>query len=333
MYIELESGAELKLANNSNTLNRTGELVVNQGTTMVLNDISFRGTYTGATTANIGIEIDGTGSPNTFKWGVTDYWPPTYSPTGVAITGDWQTLGTTGIEIKFNATTGHGLGNIFILSFDGTESYPIRIGTGFHSSYINGATIFGEGSINSNDVNQVPKSVHAKNLSSSILVHGRVSNTLIYGVTMKNGNRSVMAYGDNDGTYGNAGVVVGGTNYECKDLKIIGTNTLNNFSTGSKGSGILIGHPEHRGSIRGVTINLNNVQSYGTNIEPNFGLRDYEVRNNVCNNIAAYQIHCWRESQNGLVLNNNSNCQISSPSGWFNTNKYGKASNYAIIAL
>lgn len=52
------------------------------------------------------IEIDGTGTPDTFKWSLDD--GATWEETGVAITGEFQSLG--GYEaIKWDSTTGHEL--------------------------------------------------------------------------------------------------------------------------------------------------------------------------------------------------------------------------------
>ena len=71
-----------------------------------LNDATSGGTYTGTLKTKFVVEIDSTGTPDTFKWqkhsgGVT---------TGVSITGSAQTL-TNGVQITFAATTGHALGD------------------------------------------------------------------------------------------------------------------------------------------------------------------------------------------------------------------------------
>ncbi len=73
-----------------------------------LNDATSGGTFTGTSTINYKIEIDGTGTPDTFKW--SDDGGTTWDATGVAITGSAQTLNH-GVTITFGATTGHTLGD------------------------------------------------------------------------------------------------------------------------------------------------------------------------------------------------------------------------------
>jgi hypothetical protein len=317
MYIEIEAGAIVKLANNSNTLDRFGEIVVNQGSSMVLDDFEIRGVYNGIGTANLDVTIDGVSNPNTFKWGINSGWPVTFTSFNVPITGNWQSIGSTGLEIRFGSTTGHAIDNKWIVCFDGEESYGIRIGRGFHNQYIQDIVMFGDGIIDMNDANQIPISVHAKNLPSCILAHGRVRNVTVEGITLTNCHRTVMAYGDSDGAYLPNGVVSGGTDYECNNITIINTTHNNDFLTGSVGYGVLIGHPEHRGGIRNVSIVLNTVITRGTGIEPNFCLRGYELRNNYIRSSGSFDIHPWRESANGFIVNNNSSIQSdSAPSGW-----------------
>ena len=325
MYIELEAGATLKLADDSNTLDHVGEIVTNQGSAMVLNDFSIRGTYSGATAKDLCVRIDAAGATDTFKWGIGT-WEPTYTTTGVAITGDWQTLAGTGIEIKFNATTGHALNNLWIVCFDGEESYGIRVGTGFHANYIKDVVIFGDGVIDLNYSKQVVSSIHAKDLPSCILVHGRCKDTIIEGIIIQNGDRPIMVYGDNDGTYGINGTVTGGTNYLCIGTKIINTKILNDFNTPEvKGAGILLGHPEHRGQNLGTIVVLNDVAAYWNGIEPNFMLNNFEIRNNkfrasdetyLPNHIDIRQ---WRECINGIIANNDAEVYPAvgnAPLGW-----------------
>lgn len=60
--------------------------------------------YTYTADLNYRVEIDGTGSPNTFKW--SDDGGSTWDATGVSITGADQALNN-GITIRFGATTGH----------------------------------------------------------------------------------------------------------------------------------------------------------------------------------------------------------------------------------
>jgi hypothetical protein len=62
-----------------------------------------KGNFEGATQLTYVVQIDGTGSPNTFKW--SDDGGSTWDATGVAVTATWQTLNN-GVKIKFSATTG-----------------------------------------------------------------------------------------------------------------------------------------------------------------------------------------------------------------------------------
>lgn len=81
-----------------------------------LNDMSTGGSYTGYGTTNYKVEIDGTGTPDTFKW--SDDGGSTWDATGVGMTGLFQTLNN-GVQIKFNATTGHTLGNYWTFTCTG----------------------------------------------------------------------------------------------------------------------------------------------------------------------------------------------------------------------
>lgn len=70
-------------------------------------------TYTGLTDVRYKIEIDGAGAPDTFKWSKDD--GATYEATLVPITGVSQVLDS-GIEVTFGATTGHTIGDYWIVS-------------------------------------------------------------------------------------------------------------------------------------------------------------------------------------------------------------------------
>lgn len=76
-----------------------------------LNDLTTAGTYTQTDVTYFDVEIDGTGSPNTFKWRQDG---GAYTTT-VAITGAAQTLAE-GITIIFAATTGHTLANVWTVT-------------------------------------------------------------------------------------------------------------------------------------------------------------------------------------------------------------------------
>lgn len=70
-----------------------------------LNDMTSGGTYTGLSDTTYIVEIDATGTPDTFKW--SDDNGASYT-TGVAITGGAQVL-SNGVSVTFAATTGHTL--------------------------------------------------------------------------------------------------------------------------------------------------------------------------------------------------------------------------------
>jgi len=73
-----------------------------------LNDMTAGGTFTGPTSLDYRVQIDATGTPDTFEW--SDDGGATWDATGVAITGGVQTLNN-GVTITFAATTGHTLSN------------------------------------------------------------------------------------------------------------------------------------------------------------------------------------------------------------------------------
>ena len=71
-----------------------------------LDDATSGGTYTGEEVKEYVVEIDATGTPDTFQW--SNDGGVTFEATGVAITGAAQTL-EDGVQITFAATTGHTL--------------------------------------------------------------------------------------------------------------------------------------------------------------------------------------------------------------------------------
>jgi hypothetical protein len=73
-----------------------------------LDDFATGGYYTYYGSTSYKVEIDGTGSPNSFKW--SDDGGSTWDATGVSMTGAFQTLNR-GVSVKFTATTGHTMGN------------------------------------------------------------------------------------------------------------------------------------------------------------------------------------------------------------------------------
>ena len=73
-----------------------------------LNDATSGGAFTGTPSGSYRVQIDGTGTPDTFKW--SNDGGATWEATGVAITGAAQTL-EKGVTITFAATTGHTSGD------------------------------------------------------------------------------------------------------------------------------------------------------------------------------------------------------------------------------
>ena len=93
------------------------------------NDLTRGRTFTGTADTAYRIEIDGTGTPDTFKW--SNDGGTTWEATGVAITGSAQTL-EYGLTVTFAATTGHTLAdrwdftarpNPFTTGADGVASF------------------------------------------------------------------------------------------------------------------------------------------------------------------------------------------------------------------
>ena len=138
--IELMEGAVLKLADNHTTLELEPELTIDHGAVKTLNDFSAGGRYDGGLGSVIfTIKIDGEGGdgrPDSFSW--VSGWGPGSTrgafQANVPITGDWQPL-SHGVEIKFDSRNGHSLGSFWALSYDGRESYGIRVGHGTQPDY------------------------------------------------------------------------------------------------------------------------------------------------------------------------------------------------------
>lgn len=85
-----------------------------------LDDMSNGGEFTGDADIEFEVEIDGTGTPDTFKWSKDGVEQATL----VAITGSDQTL-SDGVTIKFEATTGHTATNTW--TFTARAADPISI--------------------------------------------------------------------------------------------------------------------------------------------------------------------------------------------------------------
>jgi hypothetical protein len=300
VYIELMAGAELKLSDGALSLDTAGEAVYNQSTW--INDFSHRGTLTGHTDQiDFWIEIDGNGTPDTFKWGTnTASGPPMNWTENVGITGGWQIL-SNGIDIKIDNTTGNVVGDRVIIAFASGQHCGIRVGNG--ETLVEGVKIFGKGKINLNMTNNVKPSFHHTNQIAAVLFDGLIKRSGVYDIEMHDCHRSFCCYGWHSGTLLEGGGTSGGREYPMEYIDCIGTTTQNNYS--KWGAGIELGHPEHRGALKYVRCNYNFADCKSLPIEPNFLLTEYQVIGNMVKTTdKTAGIHCWRKSENGVLTNN-----------------------------
>jgi len=328
--IELQAGATLKLADGETTQEKTPEITTDHGAPKKLDDLFVGGEYDlsladkghsnevspGVTIYTIVIDGEGQGGgPDTFAWGVGKIFDKRVQ--GVPITGEWQELSAE-VKIRFDNRTGHNMGSLWFVSYDGRESYGIRIGHGLQPDYIDDVRIIGKGTIDLNATKNVQPSGLVKDINACVLVHGRVRNVVIRDITMTDTMRSVMIYGEHTGKFLAGGAVTPGESFDAENIDIHHTRTIN-----PHGSGYLLGHPSHRGHLRNVSCNHNYMETATTSIEPNFQLDGYEVVGNVIKS-SGQAIHCWRMSSNGLIADNvriHDNTGLSvvvanAPGGW-----------------
>jgi len=172
------------------------------------------------------------------------------------------------------------------------------VGHGTQHDYIENVRISGRGTIDLNSQNNVQPSPMVKDISACVLVHGRVSNVHIEGITMTNTMRSVMLYGEHTGKFLPGGGVGEGESFDVENVSILSTRTIN-----PGGAAYLLGHPSHRGRLSHVRCNFNTMVSRTTSLEPNFNLDRYEVIGNLIQS-GGLAVHCWRRSTNGTVDDN-----------------------------
>jgi hypothetical protein len=215
----------------------------------------------------------------------------------VPITGDWQEL-QHGVKIRFGATTGHNKGSVWYVTYDGPAAYGIRIGHGRQPQYIENVRITGLGTIDLNLSHNVQPGFLVKDIDACVLIHGRVRNVIIEGITMTDTNRSVMCYGEHTGAFLPGGGGGPGESFDAENIEIRHTRTLN-----PNGAGYLLGHPSFRGRLHNVKCNFNYMETAVTAIEPNFNLDGYEVIGNVIKS-GGQAIHCWRHSRGGVIAEN-----------------------------
>ena len=308
--IELQAGAILKLADCETSQEKTPEITTDHGAPKKLDDLVVGGEYDlsladkahsnevspGVTIYTIVIDGEGeNGGPDTFAWGVGKIFDKREQ--GVPITGGWQEL-SAGVKIRFENRFGHNKESLWFVSYDGRESYGIRIGHGLQPDYIENVSIVGKGTIDLNATKNVQPSGLVKDINACVLVHGRVRNVVIQDITLMDTMRTVMLYGEHTGKFLAGGGVTPGESFDAENIDILYTRTIN-----PNGSGYLLGHPSHRGQLRNVRCNHNYMETATTSIEPNFQLDGYEVVGNVIKS-GGQAIHCWRMSANGLIADN-----------------------------
>jgi hypothetical protein len=319
--IELQAGATLKLADGETMLEPVAEITTDHGAPKKLDDLSVGGEYDlglGNTVYTIVMDGEGKdGEADTFAWGAGPLF--TKEREKIPVTGDWQEL-SHGVKVRFGSSSGHNRGSLWFLSYDGQASYGIRIGQGLQTEPIRNVRIHGLGTIDLNATKNVSPSGLVKDINACILIHGRVMDVTIEGITMTNTMRSVMAYGEHTGKFLAGGGSTTGESFDAENITIHYTRTLN-----PHGSGYLLGHPSHRGRLRNVKCNHNYMETDTTSIEPNFQLDGYEVIGNVIKS-NGQAIHCWRKSTNGVIKDNlriddNTNkpvVVVNAPGGWEN---------------
>ena len=306
--IELKEGATLKLAPNVCQRQPDGEITTDQDSGKKLDDLEIGGAHDGKATAREGEELYGAtiysiridsegrdGKPDSFEWGDGKLFQ--FPQKGVPINGDWQEL-SHGVKIRFGSKTGHNRGSLWFVSYDAPEAYGIRVGHGRQPGYIENVRIIGRGVIDMNATNNGQPSGLVKNINACVLIHGRVRNVLVEGITMTDTMRSVMCYGEHTGEFLAGGKTGPGESFDAENITIQRTRTIN-----PKGAAYLLGHPSFRGHLRHVKCNYNYMETGLTAIEPNFNLDGYEVIGNVIKS-EGQAIHCWRHSKNGTIADN-----------------------------
>lgn len=298
--IEIADGSVLKVANNSALYNSTAEIIKNFSSVVIgLDDLSVAGAFTETTGVAYAIQIDSTGATDTFKWSrVYNGDSTVWQSTNIPITGALQDI-ELGIQIKFNAVTGHTLNSLWLVCYGVNPYYGIRVGTGFQESYIDGVEIIGKGTINLNKNNQYLHNEYTKFLPACVQINGRVSNSLIDGIKMINAPRPIQVYGEHTGVYNLDGTTTGGTSYDTKNIVVKNTK-IKDCSVGH-----IFGFPEHRGKVRNVTFYGNSSENTLPLVELNHGLENYNFQNNFAKSDGIKPLFSlWRHSKNGTIANN-----------------------------
>ena len=213
-----------------------------------LDDMSIGGTYTEETDAEYLVEIDGTGTPDTFKWSKDG--GTTWEATGVSITGSAQTLDN-GVTVTFGATTGHTIGDQWTFR-GGYNSYFVYNGatifTRFHIALMGGTT----GTLNLQNKNIYPMQVGMWNFEPNAtfdlnhsgiylvgygwrfntkymnLTHAQVMNGAFGGIPGQS-----MLWSGNTYEYIYNSTVIDNAKIENSEMQIYEGSTLNNVRGGS----------------------------------------------------------------------------------------------------
>ena len=325
--IELMAGATLKLADGVCHKESVGEITTDQDSGKKIDDLEIGGAYDmkkgkvdgselfGSTVYTVIVTGGKNGAPDTIAWGDGKLFETPHK--GIPITGDWQEL-SHGVKIRFANKTGHGARSVWFVSYDAPEAYGIRIGHGLQKDTISGVRITGKGTIDLNATHNDQPSGLVKNINACVLIHGRVRNVLVEGITMTDTMRAVMMYGEHTGKFHPGGKVGPGESFDAENITVQFTRTLN-----PNGSGTLLGHPSFRGQLRNVRCNYNYFETKLTAIEPNFNLDGYEVIGNHIKSDGE-AIHCWRHSKNGVIADNlrlgdvtfRKVISVNAPAGW-----------------
>jgi hypothetical protein len=64
------------------------------------------------------VQIDGNGSPNTFRWADNGKGSP-WTATGIPLTGNYQSIGSEGVQVKFSGRRGGVVGDYWVYGCDG----------------------------------------------------------------------------------------------------------------------------------------------------------------------------------------------------------------------
>jgi hypothetical protein len=96
-------------------------------------DMVAGGTFTGVIALNYKVEINSTGTPDTFNWSDDD--GSTWDAIGVNITGSEQALNN-GVTVTFGATTGHTVGEYWRFTTTVTNPFSVQNAAGVQSMYV-----------------------------------------------------------------------------------------------------------------------------------------------------------------------------------------------------